>query len=302
MKPKNRRPPPPHHRIHQTHEYLSRAFGHSQKQNFLFASILLAFCKSVRDCLAEPNNRPERKCKAYEHEKRNELEPHGKRGFGIRHRKFTHEVRRFCGARALAWPRYFPWLSRSICGEPGFPSAANFPGTLNSFNRIFCGVFRMERIPHLHPQRRLRFATAIQAWRWGGLGFISLYANHVLPWLFAFPAGLGDMVVGVTAPWMLLQLVRNPSFAASRRYKLWNISGLVDFAVAVTTATLCSGLFPGITRVVGNITTSPMTHLPLVLIPAYMVPFFSMVHFTALFQARQLARQKITTMPLQPPR
>jgi hypothetical protein len=33
-----------------------------------------------------------------------------------------------------------------------------------------------------------------------------------------------------------------------------------------------------------------MAQLPLVLIPAYFVPIFIMLHFTALFQARQLAR------------
>jgi hypothetical protein len=136
----------------------------------------------------------------------------------------------------------------------------------------------------------VRFVTAIQAWRWGGLGFLSLYASGVLPPLFALPAGLGDMAIGFTAPWILLRLVRRPSFAASRRYMIWNILGLVDFVVAVSTATLSSGFFPEITRLMGNVTASPMTHLPLVLIPAYMVPFFSMLHFTALFQARQLVR------------
>jgi len=146
----------------------------------------------------------------------------------------------------------------------------------------------------------LRFVTTIQAWRWGGLGFLSLYASHVLPWLFAFPAGLGDMAIGVTAPLIVLELMRRPSFAGTKRYQLWNILGLVDFVVAVSTATLCSGLFPGITRLVGNITTSPMTHLPLVLIPSYMVPFFAMLHFTALFQARQLAHRETTT-PLRHP-
>ena len=138
----------------------------------------------------------------------------------------------------------------------------------------------------------LRLVTAIQAWRWGGLGFLSLFASGILPGLFALPAGLGDMAIGFSAPWILLQLVRRPSFAASRRYMIWNILGLVDFFVAVSTATLSSGLFPGITRLMGNVTTSPMTHLPLVLIPAFMVPFFSMLHFTALFQARQLARSR----------
>jgi hypothetical protein len=139
----------------------------------------------------------------------------------------------------------------------------------------------------------LRLVAALQAWRWAGLGFLSLYANGVLPGLFAFPAGLGDMAIGVTAPWIVLELIRRPSFAASRRFAIWNILGIVDFVVAVSTGTLSSGFFHGITVFNGNITTSPMAHLPLILIPAYMVPFFIMLHFTALFQARQLARSGI---------
>jgi hypothetical protein len=136
----------------------------------------------------------------------------------------------------------------------------------------------------------LRLVAAIQAWRWGGLGFLTLYAKGILPWLFAFPAGLGDMAIGVSAPWIVLSLVRQPLFAASRRYAIWNILGIVDFVVALSMGTLCSGAFPGITRLIGNVTTGPMAQLPLVLIPAFMVPFFTMLHLTALFQARQLAR------------
>jgi hypothetical protein len=136
----------------------------------------------------------------------------------------------------------------------------------------------------------LRLVAAIQAWRWGGLGFLTLYAKGILPWLFAFPAGLGDMAIGVSAPWIVLSLVRQPLFAASRRYAIWNILGIVDFVVALSMGTLCSGAFPGITRLIGNVTTGPVAQLPLVLIPAFMVPFFTMLHLTALFQARQLAR------------
>jgi hypothetical protein len=133
----------------------------------------------------------------------------------------------------------------------------------------------------------LRLVSAIQAWRWGGLGFLSLYAHGVLPGLFALPAGLGDMAIGVTAPWMVLRLIRQPSFAASRRYRIWNILGIIDFVVAVSMGTICSGFIHGLAL---NVTTSAMAQLPLVLIPAYMVPFFIMLHCTALFQARQLAR------------
>jgi hypothetical protein len=135
----------------------------------------------------------------------------------------------------------------------------------------------------------LRLAAAIQAWRWAGSGFLLLYAHGVLPGLFAFPAGLGDMAVGVTAPWIVLGLVRNPSFAASRRYVIWNIMGILDLIVAVSMGTICSGFIHGLTL---NVTTSAMAQLPLVLIPAYMVPFFIMLHFTALAQARRLARSE----------
>ena len=138
----------------------------------------------------------------------------------------------------------------------------------------------------------LRFVAAMQAWRWAGQHFLWLYAWGVLPGLFAFPAALGDMAIGLTAPWMVLGLVRNPLFAASRRYMMWNILGIVDFVVAVSMAVLTSGLFHGICALIGNVTSSPMARLPLVLIPAYVVPFFSMLHVTALFQARQLARAR----------
>jgi hypothetical protein len=133
----------------------------------------------------------------------------------------------------------------------------------------------------------LRLASAIQAWRLGGLGFLSLYAHGILPGLFALPAGLGDMAIAVDAPWILLGLLRDPSFATSRRYVMWNILGIVDLVVAVSMGTLCSGFVHGIT---GRVTTGPLAQLPLVLIPAFLVPLFIMLHFTALFQARRLAR------------
>src|SRR5258708_4026086 len=133
----------------------------------------------------------------------------------------------------------------------------------------------------------LRLVSAIQAWRWAGLGFLSLYAHGVLPGLFAFPAGLGDMAIGVTAPWILLGLVRDSSFVTKRRFVIWNIMGILDLVVAVSMGTICSGFLPGIT---GNVTTSGMAQLPLVLIPGYMVPLFIMLHLTALFQARRLPR------------
>src|SRR3954454_6383673 len=49
----------------------------------------------------------------------------------------------------------------------------------------------------------VRVIVAAQAWRYAGFGFIALYASHVLPGLFAWPAGLGDIAIGITAPFWI---------------------------------------------------------------------------------------------------
>jgi len=132
----------------------------------------------------------------------------------------------------------------------------------------------------------LRLVAGIQAWRAAGFGFLALYAHGVLPALFALPAGLGDIAIGVTAPWIMVALIRRPSFAGSKTFVAWNLLGVLDLVVAVSTGALGSGLATGIA---GEITTAPMALLPLVLIPAYLVPIFFMLHLAALFQARRIA-------------
>jgi hypothetical protein len=132
----------------------------------------------------------------------------------------------------------------------------------------------------------LPLATAVQAWRAAGLGFLALYAHGVLPGVFAWPAGLGDIAIGVTAPWVALALVHRPSFAADRLFVVWNLLGILDLVVAVSVGGLNSALASGLA---GEVTTGPMAQLPLVLIPAYLVPLFIMLHLAALFQARRHA-------------
>jgi hypothetical protein len=133
----------------------------------------------------------------------------------------------------------------------------------------------------------LRLLTAIQAWRFAGLGFVALYANGVLPGLFALPAGWGDIAIGVTAPWVMLALLRRPAFATSRLFVVWNLLGILDLVDAMILGALSTGLIPGLA---GNVTTGPMAQLPLLLVPAYVVPFLFMLHLVALFQVRQQAQ------------
>jgi len=133
----------------------------------------------------------------------------------------------------------------------------------------------------------LHVIAGIQAWRWAGLGFLSLYAYNVLPGIFALPAGLGDMAIGFTAPWIILGLVRRPDFATSAAFIRWNVLGILDLVVALTIGTLLATLSTG---AAGEISTAPMATLPLLLIPAFLVPVFLMLHTTALMQSRQIIR------------
>lgn len=175
----------------------------------------------------------------------------------------------------------------AFVGSPGSPPLAIFFGVAIPLGVFFAAYLGWGAFRDFVVRADLRLVAAIQGWRWAGLGFLSLYAHGVLPGLFAFPAGLGDMAIGVTAPWVVLGLVRDSSFVATRRYWIWNVLGITDLVVAVSMGTLCSGFIPGVT---GNLTTSAMAQLPLVLVPAYLVPLFIMLHATALFQVRRLAR------------
>jgi hypothetical protein len=88
----------------------------------------------------------------------------------------------------------------------------------------------------------------------------------------------------VTAPWIVVALIHRPAFALGRGFAVWNLLGILDLVVAVSLGALNSGFVPGLA---GTVTTAPKAQLPLVLIPAYLVPLFIMLHVAALLRARQ---------------
>ena len=131
----------------------------------------------------------------------------------------------------------------------------------------------------------LSVIAGVQAWRFAGLGFIALYAYGILPGLFAWPAGLGDMAIGVTAPLVIYALKRRPAFATSVLFWVWNLFGILDLVNALTLGALSAVFGVGISEA---ITTFPMGTMPLVLIPAFLVPVFLMLHIVSLLHARRL--------------
>jgi hypothetical protein len=145
----------------------------------------------------------------------------------------------------------------------------------------------------------LPLITSIQSWRFAGFGFLALYAYGVLPGSFAWPAGLGDMAIGLTAPFVAFALLRQPAFATSSLFIIWNLLGILDLVAAVSNGAINQSFATGTP---GEVTEAPMALLPLVLIPAYLVPMFLILHLAGLFQARSKAlsgrsRGQWTTRP-----
>ncbi|MDH3232027.1 MAG: hypothetical protein OEQ29_00755 [Alphaproteobacteria bacterium] len=131
----------------------------------------------------------------------------------------------------------------------------------------------------------LALLTAVQAWRVLGGVFVVMLAFGHLPGLFAWPAGLGDVAVGLAAPFVALATLRRPQSVTKRSFAVFHWLGILDLVIAVGTGVASSGMLPALT---GSVTTAPMSMMPLVLIPGFLVPLFVILHLTALLKVRHL--------------
>jgi hypothetical protein len=120
---------------------------------------------------------------------------------------------------------------------------------------------------------------AVQTYRIGGVFFLVAWAQGALPAAFALPAGLGDVAIGLLAPFVAAAVSqRTPGhrFWATA----WNVAGLADLVIA---------LFLGVTHTdspLGIFATHPTTdalgRYPFSLIPTFLVPIAVILHALAL--------------------
>ncbi len=174
----------------------------------------------------------------------------------------------------------------AFMGGPGALPISILAGFLTPILVFLVALWTVGSFRHFVMSIDLQVMAGIQAWRFAGLGFIALYVYGVLPGLFAWPAGLGDMAIGVTAPLVIFALRREPAFAGSSLFWIWNLFGMADLVVAVSLGGLSAIMGIGISA---EITSFPMARMPLVLIPTFLVPLFFMLHLASLFQARRIA-------------
>ncbi len=133
--------------------------------------------------------------------------------------------------------------------------------------------------------------TSFQAWRVAGFGFLPLFVFGHLPGLFAWPAGLGDVVVGVAAPFVAWRVIRDASFATTGAFATFHWLGILEIMVGFGTLALTSGFIPGLT----NPTSAAMAETPLWLFPGFLVPVVVILHAVALLKARALRRGVVDT-------
>jgi hypothetical protein len=118
--------------------------------------------------------------------------------------------------------------------------------------------------------------TAVQTYRVVGGVFVALLLVGQLPPVFALPAGLGDLAVGLAAPVIARRLRRGDRRGA----RTFHVLGIVDLVVAVGTGFLSA---PGPFGVLaGAVTSAPLTLLPLVLVPTTLVPLSVAMHLHVL--------------------
>src|SRR5271154_4462762 len=139
----------------------------------------------------------------------------------------------------------------------------------------------------------------VQTFRVLGGVFLVLLAMGQLPAVFAIPAGIGDVLVGLFASGVAAAYAAR-SQNSRRRLQVWNWLGITDLVVAVTTGFLTSP-----SRFQAFAFDSPnmlMGRFPLALIPVFLVPVAVLLHLLSLARLRTAAKTDSIPSQSQAPR
>lgn len=125
----------------------------------------------------------------------------------------------------------------------------------------------------------IHWVIATQTYRVVGVGFLNLHALGLLPAFFAYPAGYGDILVGVTAPFVAYWYAKKKPYYRALAIA-WNYIGIADLAIAIGIGTL------GFPRPIQTLPLHPSTELfslyPMAIIPLFAVPLALILHLFSL--------------------
>ena len=142
-------------------------------------------------------------------------------------------------------------------------------------------IWRWPSVSRLIDAVPRQWVIAIQFYRVEGVTFLVLYAAHLLPGVFALPAGLGDVAVGLLAAAIGIGATGGRQLNP-RTVLRWNLLGIADLIVALTTGFLTA---PSAFQMFAFDHPNELISLfPLVLIPTFLVPLAILLHIISLIQ------------------
>ena len=142
----------------------------------------------------------------------------------------------------------------------------------------------MARVIEAVPQQWL---IGVQLYRALGIIFLILYGAGKMPGLFAWPAGVGDVLVGALAPVVAIAYARGPEKNGDLAWG-WNALGLTDLGVAVATGMVTAP--SPIQQFAFDLPNELVGAFPLILIPTYLVPLSVLLHLASLAKLRRTAQ------------
>ncbi|ODR95458.1 hypothetical protein AUC71_04805 [Methyloceanibacter marginalis] len=153
-------------------------------------------------------------------------------------------------------------------------------------------IWRSETVKHLIEAVPQSWLVGLQLYRALGVIFLILYATGRLPGLFAWPAGVGDILVGVLAPVVAIAYARAPRLNGDL-VAAWNWFGIGDLVIAVATGfiTAPSLLQPFMVEPANHL----VTLFPLALIPTFLVPLSILLHIASLTKLRRTVPNRQVT-------
>jgi hypothetical protein len=188
----------------------------------------------------------------------------------------------------VAWFLLSVWLALhgAFGGSPGQPPIG-LAITLILPLVVFARDSRLHG-PLFEGLRRLDLAglIAAQTYRIGGVFFLIAWWAGTLPGAFALPAGIGDLAIGLSAPFVAAAVAgRRPGSLALAW--TWNVAGVADLVMAlfegVTHSSSPLGLFAG------SLPSDAVTRYPLSLSPTFVVPLSLVLHIAAFRRLRSTA-------------
>jgi hypothetical protein len=116
---------------------------------------------------------------------------------------------------------------------------------------------------------------AVHAWRILGIVFLWGMTQGLLDPAFAIPAGIGDILIGVTAIPFAIFLWKGYSWS-KYAVVVWSVLGIADLVNAVTLGVITNTDF----------STSTMATFPWILVPTIGVPLALTLHGVTLYRLR----------------